>query len=200
MTNEEYKVYYDKYKNLIYKMAIKMNVGPTCLRDDLVQCGKIGLITAIERFNPEGGSTLTSYVNIWVKKEMTDFLGNNLTTIRRPMHLANTDDTIIPTISTSSIVGENEIVEDRIGGDVNGPDESLTDDEQLKINIINATKLKLKPATQEVLRLRLEENLGWREIGEKLGITHQLAYDKYAAGIKKLQIAIGAPTKPNKTK
>lgn len=202
MTNEQYEVYYEKYKNLIYKMSLKFNLSSTCLEDDLIQCGKIGLYRAIETFNPDKGSTLTTWVNTYVKKEMTQFLSNNLTTIRRPAHLSNVDGTIIQTISTATIISEedNETIEDRISGDVNGQDESLDDKAQLNLDIINATKLTFKAATQEVLRLRLEENLNWRQIAKKMGISHQLASNKYQSAIKKLKIAVNGQMVPNKTK
>ena len=53
-------------------MAIKAN--HTELTEDLIQEGRIGLMEAAERFDPERGTTFLTYAGFWIKKRMQDYL------------------------------------------------------------------------------------------------------------------------------
>src|ERR1700752_4296028 len=54
---------------------------------DLVSEGNIGLIKAVERFDPAKGAKLSTYAAWWIKQSITAALSNQVKTIRLPIHL-----------------------------------------------------------------------------------------------------------------
>lgn len=53
---------------------------------DLIQYGNLGLITAVERFDPSLGFKLSTYATWWIKQSIIRGLGNEGRTIRMPIH------------------------------------------------------------------------------------------------------------------
>src|SRR6266436_1033360 len=56
---------------------------------DLISEGNIGLIKAVERFNPGKGGKLSTYGAWWIKQSIKRALANQSKTIRLPVHLVD---------------------------------------------------------------------------------------------------------------
>jgi len=56
---------------------------------DLISEGNIGLMKAIERFDPEKGGKLSTYAAWWIKQTIKRALANQTKTIRLPIHLGD---------------------------------------------------------------------------------------------------------------
>jgi RNA polymerase primary sigma factor len=54
---------------------------------DLISEGNIGLMRAVERFDPSKGAKLSSYGALWIKQAITQALANQSKTIRLPVHV-----------------------------------------------------------------------------------------------------------------
>ena len=54
---------------------------------DLIAEGNIGLMKAVDRFNPERGTKLSVYASFWIKQSVRRALGNQSRTIRVPIHV-----------------------------------------------------------------------------------------------------------------
>ena len=56
---------------------------------DLISEGNIGLMKAVERFDPSKGGKLSTYGSWWIKQSMKRALANQAKTIRLPVHLVD---------------------------------------------------------------------------------------------------------------
>jgi RNA polymerase primary sigma factor len=73
---------------LVVKIAQEYaNLGLPLL--DLVSEGNIGLMKAVERFDPAKGGKLSTYASWWIKQSIKRALANQSKTIRLPVHLVD---------------------------------------------------------------------------------------------------------------
>jgi len=54
---------------------------------DLINEGNLGLMTAVERFDPDRGAKLSSYAVFWIRQSIRRALANYSRTIRLPVHV-----------------------------------------------------------------------------------------------------------------
>lgn len=54
--------------------------------DDLMQEGMLGLITALDRFDPDKGYMFSTYAMHWIRQSITRFADNNSGAVRIPIH------------------------------------------------------------------------------------------------------------------
>lgn len=56
---------------------------------DLINEGNIGLMKAVERFDPENGAKFSTYGALWIKQQIRRALANQSRTIRLPVHVGS---------------------------------------------------------------------------------------------------------------
>jgi len=73
---------------LVVKIAREYeNLGLPLL--DLINEGNIGLMKAVERFDPDKGAKLSTYGSLWIKQQIRRALASQGKTIRLPVHVAD---------------------------------------------------------------------------------------------------------------
>ena len=82
---------------------------------DLVSEGNIGLIKAVERFDPDKGGKLSTYAAWWIKQAIKRALANQSKSIRLPVHLVDKISKIRRTISKLTEELEREPTDEEVG-------------------------------------------------------------------------------------
>lgn len=121
---------------LVVKIAQQYaNIGLSLL--DLINEGNIGLMKAVERFDPTKGGKLSTYGSWWIKQSIKRALANQSKTIRLPVHMV---DRVMQMRRTSAELSE------RLGRDPT--DEELASEMNLPISRVSHLKsVSKKPAS-----------------------------------------------------
>ncbi|MCE1248704.1 MAG: sigma-70 family RNA polymerase sigma factor [Firmicutes bacterium] len=73
---------------LVISLAKKF-LGLGLTFQDLIQEGNLGLIEAVEKFDPERGCRFATYATWWIRQALIRGLANNGRTIRLPVHISD---------------------------------------------------------------------------------------------------------------
>jgi RNA polymerase sigma factor (sigma-70 family) len=102
---------------LVVKIAKKFQHNNMELMD-LVSEGNIGLMTAIERFEPERGFKFSTYATWWIRQSVSRALSNQSRAVRWPVHVVQKEYEYRKVVAALKSEGESttpEVIAERMG-------------------------------------------------------------------------------------
>jgi RNA polymerase primary sigma factor len=112
---------------------------------DLVSEGNIGLMKAVERFDPAKGGKLSTYAAWWIKQAIKRALANQSKTIRLPVHLVEKISKMNRVASQMSEELGREPTDDELADEIGLPSRTVS---QLKTASVRPTSLNA-PISQD---------------------------------------------------
>lgn len=185
---------------------------------DLISEGNIGLIQAINKYDPTKETKFSYFASIWIKKQIIECLLNNLTAIRSPCTKLKSDSKIRKMIAKLEqerfeSIGEQEIrnlniySEDELNHFYNKSevvpmpeyiemigDEQQEEDEPDNLKLIKSALKILKPRERKILKEYFgigTDKKSLSKIGEELNITKQRVLQIKMSAIQKIRINWG---------
>ena len=77
--------------NLRLVVSVARRFGPSGLPfSDLVQEGNLGLLRAVQKYDPERGYRFSTYATWWIRQAISRYIADHARTIRIPAHMVDT--------------------------------------------------------------------------------------------------------------
>jgi RNA polymerase sigma factor (sigma-70 family) len=169
---------------IVYAIARRFRwaVGSSLDEADLVQAGAIGLMRALERFDPERGFTFATYATHWIRQAIGRAIMNGGRTIRIPVHEQDRlrrEGHPLPcaTLSLDAPVRGHEAhtLGDSIAASELSPEDAIAEAETIdSASAVTATAISALPERLRlIVQRRFFEDATLQAIGDELGMSRE---------------------------
>src|SRR6266516_4241102 len=153
---------------------------------DIISEGNIGLMKAVERFDPSKRAKLSTYAAWWIRQSIKRALSNQSKTIRLPVHLGDKISKIRRVALQMSEELGREPTDDELGEEIGISSEKIS---QLKT-------ASIRPASLDAPIGDDDSTAFGEDVGEKLGVTRERIRQLQNIALSKLRRALSQKERP----
>jgi len=164
--------------NLPFVVAVaKKHMGRGARLDDLIQEGNVGLLKAIEHFDPEKGNRFATYAVWWIRAYVTRYLKDNRSQVRggEKERAGMRDLSLDATIGTDE-EGDTSHLDRLVGEDPGAEEEYLASEHDLEVRTaVNAAKKRIGALGWDILQERLSQDdpKTLEQLGKRWGVSRE---------------------------